>query len=124
MTGTITEDTVLNVYYTANIYNLTVNYIFVDGSTAAPSYTAKVAYGDTYSVTSPAVDGYTANILVCEGKMPARDVTLTVIYTANPGPAPAGNPPLPGHVPYTILEDYDTALGLSNLNINAGDVYE
>ena len=124
VTGTITEDTVLNVYYTANIYNLTVNYIFVDGSTAAPSYTAKVAYGDTYSVTSPAVDGYTANILVCEGKMPARDVTLTVIYTANPGPAPAGNPPLPGHVPYTILEDYDTALGLSNLNINAGDVYE
>ena len=52
-------------------------------------------------------------------------MTLTVIYTANPGPAPAGNPLLiPGHVPYAILEDYDTALGIPSLNINAGDVYE
>ena len=105
-----------------------MHYVYLDGSTAAPSYYGRVAYGDTYSVVSPVIGGFTPNIRVCEGTMPARDVIITVIYTANPRRVPAEPgedlPLIPGHVPYAILDDYDTALGIPNLNINAGDVYE
>ncbi len=121
VTGTITADTVLNVYYTVNTYNLTVNYVYVDGTQAAPSYTATVNFGTVYSVTSPAVDGFTANTAVVTDTMPARDVIETVIYTANPAPAPA---PAPAGAGPVIIDDYDTPLGLPNLTMNSGDTYE
>ena len=125
VTGTITKDTTLDVYYTVNTYYLTINYIFLNGATAAPTFSTRAAYGTDYRVESPAVNGYTPDEPVVEGRMPARDVTVTVIYTANPRPAAVVTPPLiPGHVPYAILEDYDTALGIPNLSISAGEVYE
>jgi hypothetical protein len=131
VTGTITADTTLNVYYTVNSYNLTVNYVYMDGSQAAQTYTAAVAYGTAYSVTSPAVEGFTPNNAVVEGTMPARDVIHTVIYTAIPAPAqpdaPAVAPaaaPAVEHIPLVILEDYDTPLGIPNLSLCAGEEYE
>ena len=125
VTGTITKDTTLDVYYTVNTYYLTINYIFLNGATAAPTFSTRVDYGTDYRVESPAVNGYTPDEPVVEGRMPARDVTVTVIYTANPRPAAVVTPPLAlGHVPYAILDDYDTALGIPNLSINAGEVYE
>ena len=113
--------------YKVNTYNLVVNYTFLDGTEAAPSYTAPVDYKDAYNVPSPEIEGYTANTLVTEGNMPARDVIITVIYTANPAPEPAPVPvpaPAQNHVPIFILEDYDTPLGLPNLSMCSGEVYE
>ena len=49
----------------------------------APAYTGTVAYGQSYYVTSPTVEGYTPDQAVVEGTMGAADVTVTVIYTAN-----------------------------------------
>ena len=50
--------------------------------------------------------------------------------------APAGNAPAGGnepenvitltldHVPYEVLDDYDTALGITNLSMSTGEMYE
>lgn len=61
---------------------LFINYQFEDGSEAAPSYTELFDEGETYSVSSPVVSGYTADISVVEGTMSNEDITVTVTYTA------------------------------------------
>ena len=129
VSGTITADTTVNVYYTVNSYNLTVNYTFIDGTPAVPSFTSLVPYGDAFSVPTPELDGYTANVLTYDGTMPARDVIYTVIYTANPAPEPEPEEeviPAPNvaHIVTMILDDYDTALGLPNVSMSSGELYD
>lgn len=67
-------------------YNLTVNYLDVnDNSVVATQYNGTYAYGASYSVTSPAVTGYTLadkslNDAVVSGTMPDHDVVVDVYY--------------------------------------------
>jgi len=65
-------------------HTLTINYVFEDGTEAAPTYTASVPEGITYSVDSPRIAGYIANPAVVTGVMPAEDVTVVVTYTVDP----------------------------------------
>lgn len=78
-TSAVTE----TVTYTVNTHSLTINYVFADGTSAAPQHKENVNYGVAYSVDSPAVTGYTANTLKVEGTMADEDVTVTVTYTVN-----------------------------------------
>ena len=132
VTGTITADTTLDVYYTVNTYNLIITYTYLDGTEAAPPVTIPVEYNTNYSVPVPVIAGYTPNSIPSNGLMPARDVTYTIIYTRNPAqrtdptPEPTPEPetvPV-DHVPYEVLGDYDTPLGIPNLSISAGEVFE
>ena len=79
------------VVYNANSYTLTIYYEFADGTQAAATYTASVAFGASYSVTSPTIEGYTPDPAVVTGVMGASNAVYTVTYTANSTP---GN--LPG----------------------------
>ncbi len=79
-------------------YPLTIYYVYEDGSRAAATVNRRLARGAEYSVTSPAIEGYTADIAVVEGTMPASAVTVTVTYTAaarpveTPTPTESGTP--------------------------------
>ncbi len=86
LSGNINADgsLVLEVYYTRNSYDLTVEYVMADGTKAPEKHTASLKYGEGYSVNSPAVLGYTPDIAVVEGIMPAEDVNVQVTYTPNP----------------------------------------
>ena len=64
-------------------YTLTINYLYENGSTAAPSYTARVNYGDTYSVTSPNVQGHSPSRQTVSGTMGATNMSVDVVYSAN-----------------------------------------
>ncbi len=77
--------TVVDIYYTRNIYTLTVKYVGPDdGTFAAPAtHTEQLKYGASYSVASPAVDGYAPDTATVTGTMPATDTSITVTYTAN-----------------------------------------
>ncbi|MBQ6265922.1 MAG: MucBP domain-containing protein, partial [Clostridia bacterium] len=66
-----------------NVYHLDITYVMSDGSDAPAAYSATVEYNDDYSVASPEVEGYTADIATVEGTMPAEDVAVTVTYTPN-----------------------------------------
>lgn len=65
-------------------YSVVINYVFADGSQAAPSWTATLARGSAYhnTVTSPTVVGYTPDKATVELHYTAinDDVTETVTY--------------------------------------------
>ncbi len=64
--------------------SLTVRYVYADGTEAAPTYTvAAVAFEDTYSIPSPVINGYLADLPVVSGTMGTEDITVTVTYTAS-----------------------------------------
>ena len=72
---------VIKVYYKKNVFTLTINYVYEDGSEAAGTHTENVEFGKGYSVTSPDVVGYTPDKLTVTGTMPASNVEVTVTYT-------------------------------------------
>ena len=109
-TGTITEDTTLDVVYTANVYELTIRYVYEDGRQAAETYREMLRFGENYWQQSPDIAGYllSEGNRVISGTMPARNLAYTVTY----------------RTALTELPLYDTPLGLPNLSLSTGEVYE
>lgn len=68
-------------------YNVIINYVFADGQTAAPSWTATIAAGSDLdrTVTSPAVVGYTAD--QAEVHVDVKNIQKDKIYTVTYNPA-------------------------------------
>ena len=83
-----TADITVTVTYTENApvtHTLTIHYVYAEtNAQAAADYTATLAAGESYSVVSPVIAGYTADQATVAGTMPAQDVEVTVRYTANP----------------------------------------
>ena len=77
------SDVTLTVTYAINSYTLTINYVYADGSVAAPQYTATLEYGASYRVISPAIPGYTADRPLVAGVMDDSNIDITVTYTAD-----------------------------------------
>lgn len=105
-------------------YSVVINYVFADGSQAAPSWTATLARGSAYhnTVTSPTVVGYTPNRATVELDYTAinDNVTETVTYK-------------PAEVNFTIkhyqqntdndnytLVDTETKTGFTESEVGAG----
>lgn len=72
---------VLKLYFKLNQFQLTINYVYADGTTAATSHSETLTVGKDYTVTSPTIDGYTADTTVVSGTMPAENVEVTVTYS-------------------------------------------
>lgn len=81
--GTVTVDgsLVLKLYFKLNQFQLTINYVYADGTTAATSHSETLTVGEDYSVNSPEIEGYTPSKDTVSGKMPAENVVETVTYT-------------------------------------------
>lgn len=90
-------------------YTLTVYYLYTDGSPAAVTFQEQFREGDSYQVVSPAIPGYHVSAGSYSGRMPGRNNSFVVWYYGEG---------------LTVLEDYDTPLGLGNVVINIGDCYE
>ena len=73
------------VTYSAIPYTLTVQYLFTDGSQAAPDHQEQLTIGSSYSVPSPVIEGYHPNQTAVTGIMPASDVVSTVTYREDSG---------------------------------------
>ena len=82
VTGTITEDVEVTVTYTINEYDLTIKYVYKDGSEAAASYEDTLEHNEEYDVKSPVIEGYTANAEKVSGTI-TEDVEVTVTYEIN-----------------------------------------
>ena len=80
--GVNESENVIKVFYKKNVFDLTIHYVYAeDQSKAADDYTKSVTFNDTYTVTSPTINGYTADKPVVSGTMPAENVTVTVTYS-------------------------------------------
>ena len=120
------NDLTVTVTYTADpppepqTYTLTVNYRYENGSQAAQPVTRSLTAGSSYEITSPAIEGYTADKPVVSGTMPAEDLTVTVTYTAVPPPEPQT---------YTLTVNYQYENGTQaaqpvTRSLAAGNSYE
>lgn len=110
VSGTLTANTEYDVVYTVNEYTLTIRYVYPNGEPATDPFVGGFLFGEDYSIPAPMIPGlYTANRLVT-GTMPARDVTVTVIF------AEAEN--------LIHIDDFETPLGLGLGSINAGETIE
>lgn len=77
-----TSDTEKTVTYRIDTHKVTVNYVYADGSTAAPAGGGSYTYGSKYSIESPSIDGYKPDKETVSGTMGTSDVTEKVVYTA------------------------------------------
>lgn len=90
---TPTDPSITTPVKVESYYNLTINYVYSDGSTAAPSVIAQYLKGETFGYTSPTITGYTPDYAFVRSDangMPARDYTFTVVYTADLMPVVRG----------------------------------
>ena len=62
---------------------LTIMYVYEDGTPAAESFTHEYTAGSKYSVESPEVKGYAPDQPTVTGTMPGYDLTEVVIYIRN-----------------------------------------
>lgn len=62
--------------------NITINYQYVNGEIALPSFSEDIYSGDSYSYTVPSLDGFAPNVDRVEGIAGDSDITVTVIYSS------------------------------------------
>jgi hypothetical protein len=63
---------------------VTIKYVYEDGTKAAEDKVfADLKIGDSYSVNTVEIDGYTADKLTVSGNAPAKDSVITVTYKQN-----------------------------------------
>ena len=62
-------------------YTLTIHYQFPGGKEVFPSVNKEYKAGEEYNVPSPKLDGYSTEMDVVKGTMPAADEVITVKYT-------------------------------------------
>lgn len=91
-------------------YTVTIRYIYEDGTTAWTTYQGTYWPGEIYDVYSPNIPGYTCSDPRINGEMPPRNLQFVVIYIK-----PDEN---------TTIVDYDTPMGLGNIQIHVGVCYE
>ncbi len=77
------EDHTLTARWTAVRYNVTVRYLYEDGTEAVSEIHHSLPFESEYSYTTPAIYGHTADKLTVSGKVPAQNTVITVIYGAN-----------------------------------------
>ena len=88
--GTIEEDLTFIVRYTPKTYQLTVKFVFPDGTEASPTYGTAIQTGDPYVVRCPVIPGYRTMIQKITGVNPGRDEAYTVIYVPDGGDDDSG----------------------------------
>ena len=95
-------------------HKLTIYYIYWDGRTAFPTYEEEDLWpGTHYHVPSPQLPQYDCSLELVDGVMPNHDMVYWVVYT----PKRKGKHKVP-------LEDYDTPLGLGNIQMHVGVCFE
>lgn len=95
----------------AQEYILRINYVVEGGSYAFPSYTVRCTEGSDFSVSSPALEGYSPSKLMIAGRMPGSDYTETVMYYRTTSvlsdPAYTGNATIGGGMNLEDIPKYD-----------------
>lgn len=103
------SDLEFDVIYHDQEYKLVIYYVDTHGNEVATHYEDILKPGEHYNVISPDVPGMVPNKKIVDGDMPARNVTITVVYTR------------PGE--FIVIDDYGVALGIP-VDLNIGECYE
>ena len=94
-------------------HKLIIHYLYWDGRTAFEDYSDILWTGQKYEVPSPQLPGFYVSRELVAGIMPDKDQEFTVIYY-----------PIVEGKRLITLEDYETALGLGNIQMHVGVCFE
>jgi len=78
-----TEEETNNTTEDSTTYTVTVRYVYSDGAVATGTKTETYSDGESYSITSPTIEGYTPDTAVVSGTIASSDVDVTVTYSKN-----------------------------------------
>ncbi len=81
LTGICAGNDRISVIYRIGTYQLTIRYLYPDGSEAIAPYQGEFVYGTPYRVDTPKLSGYSPDFAYLEGAMPGEDTLLTVYFT-------------------------------------------
>lgn len=81
LSGICHESDRVSVIYHIGTYRLTVRYLYPDGSEAFPTYESTFRFGESYSIATPQLDGYSADRMLVDGTMPGEDTQITVYFS-------------------------------------------
>ena len=125
VTGVITGETEINVFYTKQVYTLTVKFHDLNGREMTDSLIVQMQTGDTYRLTAPEFDGYEALTPVVEATMGNQNKEVIVYYTETAGTTEDGRKiyTITGQ-PSEMINDYMTPLGLHQVNRGHGETIE
>ncbi len=80
LTGICEGASRISVIYRIGTYHLSIRYLYPDGKEAHPSFEGDFVFGESYSVATPKIDGYSADRTLIEGNMPGEHTQLTVYF--------------------------------------------
>lgn len=73
-----------NIDFTAApVSTVKVNYVYADGTVAAPAAGNAFFEGAEYSFVTPVIEGYTADLETVSGTVGEDDIVVAVVFTAN-----------------------------------------
>ena len=111
--GSIKEDKTVDVRYTPKTYQVTVEYITIDGTAMAEPYTADVQTGEAYRLYAKPIEGYQPLTQRISGTNPGRDEAYTVFYVPE------------GETTELIqMRDYEKATGTDHTTMQTGICFE
>lgn len=91
------------IYVPNNLkYRLQINYTYINGAQALPTYIKDFKVGEEYNETVPKIPGYSTNISIISGTMPAEDLSFEVTYYEN---AELTNGVCNDNISWTLYED-------------------
>lgn len=99
-TAGVTYDTDIVHYEAPKTYQVSVKYLFEDGTEAAPSHQSTLETGTSYEIESPTITDYQPDITKISGTVQDSDVEYVVYYKRIPEPVPPETPK------YTVLVKY------------------
>ena len=125
VTGTITGDTEINVFYTKRTYTLTVKFQTTSGRELTDSLVMQMQSGDSYSFAVPEFEGYEALTARVEGVMNSqnKEVIVTYIEVAETNEEGQKVYTITGK-PTVMINDYMTPLGIGQINRGGGESIE
>lgn len=85
----------------AELHTVRVNYIYEDGSQAAPTVSVALQEGDPFVIPTPEIEGYTPNYDAITGTIGKYDLDYTVTYMKNKLQNPDPTTPDPSGKPGT-----------------------
>ena len=102
--GEIKKNTTVRVQYSQAVYRLEISFVNMRNTRIAEPYTEEIAYGKSFSVPAPQVEGYTPTISRVMGKMGSGDTQISVLYLSESEQAEYGA--------VKEIQEYETPLGL------------
>ena len=81
--SSLTRDHTLVAKWENQKFNVVIEYVYENGSTAADTVEREVEYGAAYSVISPTITGYTPDIAEVSGTMAGSHIKYIVTYISD-----------------------------------------